>query len=138
MKLIKNEVGASTLDTIITIVIVLFMFLVITFVIVENKAEHDFKAYFSIKMYQGTSEKNLVKPWVNKRLEELKKIATDASYAVEAIRSEPESLTPEDLKGRLERLDEAKKIKKSAWSDWERACSAARWEGYVQACEATK
>lgn len=138
MKLIKNEAGASNLNIVIGVVIISFILLATFFVLVEIEAENNFKAYFSIKMYQGTSEKNLVKPWVNKRLEELKKIATDASYAVEAIRSEPESLTPEDLKGRLERLDEAKKIKKSAWSDWERACSAARWEGYVVSCDATK
>ena len=73
-----------------------------------------------------------------KKLNELLETASSTLGAVEKIRNEPESLTPEDLKDKLERLKTARQTEKSAWSDWNRACEAAKWEDYIQGCNATK
>lgn len=137
MKLIKNEVGSSLSETMVLILLVLIVTTFAIRSIIHNDTDKNLKAYFSIEPHK-TKEKDLVKPWVNKRLEELKKIAIDASAAVEAIRSEPESLDPEGLKEKLERMETSQKIEEFTWSDWRRACRAAKWEGYVQTCDATK
>ena len=104
----------------------------------EAQVHRDFKTYFSISPHLVGVEKNLAKPLVAKRIVELKDIASKSSSVVEAIRNEPESLVLEGLEDKLGRIREAQKAEKSAWSDWERACKSAKWESYVQTCDAAK
>lgn len=135
MKSIKHELGFSDVGFVLIIVAIVLVF--VTANEYKNQKNVDFQTYFSIDP-RSTNDKDLVRSLVNKRLEELVKVANGRSAMVVAIRNESESLTLKDLKDKIERLNEAKKIETSAWSDWERACGAAKWENYVQTCNAAK
>ena len=135
MESIKSERGNIYLPVLVICVLIILYFSWSD--IKDGQARVNFKTYFSIDPHDVV-ERNLVKPLVAKKIEELKAIASKSSLVVESIRNEPESLALNDLEDKLSRIREAKKVEKSAWLDWERACSAAKWEGYVQTCGATK
>ena len=137
MKLTKNETGSGEFFTPIATLVLVFGILFAIFK-VQDLREADFKAYFSIDPHSAIGEKELVAPMIRKKLEDLNRIKNDASDVVAKIRTEPESLTPEELHNKLERLKVARQKEGSAWLDWEKACRAAQQQEFVKECDATK
>lgn len=127
MRNLGDSRGFTVVDLCVVIVMVGFFTLLMVYLFGHDKRHHDFKTYFGFEVSDNLTnqERNIMKPLVLKRLQELREKMNSDSATVTAINNMSPAQSSEEVKARLSQLKDAERNKKTSLDHWNRAYAAA-------------